>query len=794
MGATLEFLIRRPADPNSTGEMAALPVPAAKADVPAASKALAPATESKATGAGIYAMLSVSQMSSFDEIHTQFLRKARAILQAIKQNRAIRYDKLPELQKLWIAHDILSDPVTRTDYDFRNLGVRGAPESIALPPDDQQPQRLGSRTPLRIGELLQCAGLLETTELEIACDMHKAMPEMQFGTFLVKQGFIEEHHLDAVLVGQKLLRAGAISVAQFKSAMDTSQGERIEISKVLIDKGYLTESELDLALNPPPPDEAPPLNIQIKEIALTKSREPNTVELKASEMKPAMPAWKDQLDWGPPDDTPSSQTEAPKPSLGGLLSGRSAALSRAPVVSASVNPATVSDSSTPSEPANSPNVLDTSSVTPAPAGPSGPIVANAAMAASSAVTPSAPIFDNQRAVPSWKDQLDWGSSANEDTKDQGLKSEFAPDAVTSQESAQSGSRTESSVVSAEPKSAQQEQTSSQPPAQSISSSANVVPTTAIAVEPLANQPTVEAEMPVSASDSAPPAERTTNSDSLPATAERAELAALPDSSTKADTAKSPRETSSDLPVSTHDPRTRLTFSSAVPTWKDQLDWGAPEDSNSAAEPSASESKTLQSASSTFEDLPSLVSSEQPSSSALIPADDSILSYGKMAQAFEDDDEPFLLPPTALPNMAGPAAVNSMLQAAIPDAQSGSEQSESSGSEPPSDNLFSNLARQFDDKAESAVKEASLASSSHSEAKEIGDREESHGADVESADAFSLSDQQASASSEPAVSDEPDPEATAETVSEESGEDGSAQRQARKDKKKKAPKDKRKKRR
>ena len=56
-----------------------------------------------------------------------------------------------------------------------------------------------------------------------------------------------------------------------------------------------------------------------------------------------------------------------------------------------------------------------------------------------------------------------------------------------------------------------------------------------------------------------------------------------------------------------------------------------------------------------------------------------------------------------------------------------------------------------------MKEASLASSSHSEAKEIGDREESHGADVESADAFSLSDQQASASSELAASDEPDPE-------------------------------------
>ena len=83
MGATLELLMKRPADPNSTGEMAALPVPAVvakAAEVPNALKAMA--TEAKATGVGIYAMLSVSQMSSFDEIHTQFLRKARSILQS----------------------------------------------------------------------------------------------------------------------------------------------------------------------------------------------------------------------------------------------------------------------------------------------------------------------------------------------------------------------------------------------------------------------------------------------------------------------------------------------------------------------------------------------------------------------------------------------------------------------------------------------------------------------------------------------------------------------------------------
>ncbi len=99
-------------------------------------------------------------------------------------------------------------------------------------------------------------------------------------------------------------------------------------------------------------------------------------------------------------------------------------------------------------------------------------------------------------------------------------------------------------------SAQQELTSSQPQDQSISASAGIVPTAEIAVERLDNQP-AEADMPISASDSAPPAERATDSDSLAATAEGAEPAALPDSPTKVDSAKSARETFSDLPVSTH---------------------------------------------------------------------------------------------------------------------------------------------------------------------------------------------------------------------------------------------------
>ncbi len=98
-------------------------------------------------------------------------------------------------------------------------------------PDEKKPGELGQRLHLKIGELLNVAGLLEASELEIACDMHKAMPEMQFGSFLVKQGFIEEYQLEAVLFAQKLLRKGLITVVQYQAAMEELESSGVGVSE-----------------------------------------------------------------------------------------------------------------------------------------------------------------------------------------------------------------------------------------------------------------------------------------------------------------------------------------------------------------------------------------------------------------------------------------------------------------------------------------------------------------------------------------------------------------------------------
>lgn len=256
-----------------------------------------------------YDILHVEQIATFEEIHRNFLYLIRKLMFALKKvKKKQRRFLLAELQDLWIAHDILSDPVTRTDYDFRILGLRGAPDVIIhTAPEDREQAQSSTRTPLRIGELMQCAGLLEPTELEIAADMHKAMPEMLFGAFLVKQGFIEEADLDQVLMGQRLLKNGNITVGHFQMAMKKWREETIPIEESAVNEGLVSRPEMDRIVasgmldthsNVPAVGGMHPLR------PIINAEEAAKRNLSAGH---AVPSWKDQLDWSAPDPVPKQQ-------------------------------------------------------------------------------------------------------------------------------------------------------------------------------------------------------------------------------------------------------------------------------------------------------------------------------------------------------------------------------------------------------------------------------------------------------------------------------------------------------
>ncbi|MBX3149001.1 hypothetical protein KF728_02505 [Candidatus Obscuribacterales bacterium] len=252
-----------------------------------------------------YGILQVEQIASFEEIHRSFLFLVRRVLMGLKKaKKKQRRPLLDELQNLWIAHDILSDPVTRTDFDFRILGLRGAPDVIIHSAPEDKVDSISSRTPLRIGELMQCAGLLEPTELEIAADMHRAMPEMLFGAFLVKQGFISEEDLQQVLMGQRLLKNGNLTVGHYQMCMKLWRESQTPIENTAVAEGFVTQSEMERIVAAGLRDTA---GVPAYEGGAGANRGAaariNTEEAakRVFRAERAVPQWKDQLDWSEPE-------------------------------------------------------------------------------------------------------------------------------------------------------------------------------------------------------------------------------------------------------------------------------------------------------------------------------------------------------------------------------------------------------------------------------------------------------------------------------------------------------------
>jgi hypothetical protein len=252
-----------------------------------------------------YGILQVDQIASFEEIHRNFLFQVRRVLMSLKKaKKKQRRPLLEQLQNLWIAHDILSDPVTRTDFDFRILGLRGAPDVIIHSAPEDKSDSISSRTPLRIGELMQCAGLLEPTELEIAADMHKAMPEMLFGAFLVKQGFISEEDLGQVLMGQRLLKNGNLTVGHYQMCMKRWRENQTPIEETAVAEGLVSQNEMERIVSAGLRDTAGVPAYQGGAGSIRGSAPRINAEEAAKRnlsVGHAVPQWKDQLDWSEPE-------------------------------------------------------------------------------------------------------------------------------------------------------------------------------------------------------------------------------------------------------------------------------------------------------------------------------------------------------------------------------------------------------------------------------------------------------------------------------------------------------------
>jgi hypothetical protein len=253
-----------------------------------------------------YHILGLEPVSPFERIRVRFLSQVKRLLRERATNRDLSNREFRDrLRTLCVAYDVLRDPNTRTDYDFRLMGLRGGGEAQAVEtPTESEQGQAPNKPHLRIGELLQCSEILEPTELEIAVDMHKAMPEMPFGQFLVKQGFLTESELNSALLGQRLIVDGKITVAQFQTAMYTLRESSIPLSETLVSRGWVGRQELESVTIPDPRAGT--------SAGARSTREAHEVPVNANpegvrkiSASNAVPSWAGQIDWA---DSPEAET------------------------------------------------------------------------------------------------------------------------------------------------------------------------------------------------------------------------------------------------------------------------------------------------------------------------------------------------------------------------------------------------------------------------------------------------------------------------------------------------------
>lgn len=191
-----------------------------------------------------YEVLGIQPLSSSRQVHVGYLRSIKKLLGQGSLNGQER-EFLTRLEEICLAHDVLREPETRVDYDFRLLKVRGGGNALSdeLNALETTIVPRSGKVHLKIGELLQSSEIIDMAELSAAVDMHKAMPEMLFGQFMVKSGFINQKQLDTVLEAQKLIGEGRITVAQFQAGMKAYKDSGIPLLAYLKQEGWVDDRQ-----------------------------------------------------------------------------------------------------------------------------------------------------------------------------------------------------------------------------------------------------------------------------------------------------------------------------------------------------------------------------------------------------------------------------------------------------------------------------------------------------------------------------------------------------------------------
>lgn len=184
-----------------------------------------------------YEMLGLGRFASEHEVEKAFLKKIRNLLAPFDEGgRELPGRCKQELVSLCIARDVLKDPMSREDHDFRLLSLRRRSQKQSAP----SWKWIGEidRERMHLVEALILAELATASQLQTALELHDATAEGSFREFLVEHGFASEKSLDAAIIGRLLLKQGRLRKASLKrifKAMATFGVDFIDSLLVTID-------------------------------------------------------------------------------------------------------------------------------------------------------------------------------------------------------------------------------------------------------------------------------------------------------------------------------------------------------------------------------------------------------------------------------------------------------------------------------------------------------------------------------------------------------------------------------
>ncbi|PWT97710.1 MAG: hypothetical protein C5B53_07680 [Candidatus Melainabacteria bacterium] len=163
--------------------------------------------------ANYYEILGLDRFASTNEVEKAFLKRVRFLLSSQDGDQPSSQFK-EDIVSLFVARDVLKDPLSREEHDFQLLSLRRKSSPSATPSWKWLEEIDAGR--MQVAEALMLAELASTSTLQMELELHETASLEQFKTCLVEDRVVSELQLDAAILARLLLKRGRLRKASLK--------------------------------------------------------------------------------------------------------------------------------------------------------------------------------------------------------------------------------------------------------------------------------------------------------------------------------------------------------------------------------------------------------------------------------------------------------------------------------------------------------------------------------------------------------------------------------------------------